>query len=133
MGKFEMPTKRRMAAPFQSKEAFVDFLRAPRVNDGHVPIGDERWSNKDLEPTPVEQRTWTWYSLPLYWFSNKFSLVGWNTGSSLVAVGLVWYPARLLIGRRLIAYVDIADILRISMHRLFTRGYSCRFDGSSGR
>ncbi|KAJ5058740.1 amidase signature domain-containing protein [Bipolaris maydis] len=90
MGKFEMPTKRQMTAPFQSKDAFVDFLRAPRVNDGHVAIGDEKWSNKDLEPTPVEQRTWTWYSLPLYWFSNKFSLVGWNTGSSLVAVGLTW-------------------------------------------
>jgi NCS1 family nucleobase:cation symporter-1 len=27
--------------------------------------------------------------LPLYWLSNQFSLVGWNTGSALVAVGLV--------------------------------------------
>lgn len=132
MGKFEMSTKRRMVAPFQSKEAFVDFLRAPRVNDGHIPIGDEKWSNKDLEPTPVEQRTWTWYSLPLYWFSNKFSLVGWNTGSSLVAVGLVRYPARLLIERRLITYVDMANILRVSMCWLSTRGHSRRFDGSSG-
>ncbi|EUC29717.1 hypothetical protein COCCADRAFT_39964 [Bipolaris zeicola 26-R-13] len=109
MGKFEMPTKRRMAAPFQSKEAFVGFLRAPRVNDGHVPIGDERWSNKDLEPTPVEQRTWTWYSLPLYWFSNKFSLVGWNTGSSLVAVGLTWQTsfASACIGSLLAAIVVV--------------------------
>jgi hypothetical protein len=39
MGKLEMPTKRQMTAPFQSKEALVDFLRAPRVNDGHTPIG----------------------------------------------------------------------------------------------
>lgn len=29
------------------------------------------------------------YNLPLYWFSNQFSLTGWNTGSSLIAVGLV--------------------------------------------
>lgn len=29
------------------------------------------------------------YNLPLYWFSNQFSLVGWNTGSALVTVGLV--------------------------------------------
>jgi hypothetical protein len=29
------------------------------------------------------------YNLPLYWLSNQFSLVGWNTGSALVAVGLV--------------------------------------------
>lgn len=127
-----MPTKRQMTAPFQSKDAFVDFLRAPRVNDGHVAIGDEKWSNKDLEPTPVEQRTWTWYSLPLYWFSNKFSLVGWNTGSSLVAVGLVRYLVRLVIGRRLITCVDMADIFRISVCWRSTRGYSGRSDGSPG-
>jgi hypothetical protein len=29
------------------------------------------------------------YNLPLYWFSNQFSLVGWNTGSALVTIGLV--------------------------------------------
>ncbi|RAR07678.1 amidase signature enzyme [Stemphylium lycopersici] len=90
MGRFELPTRRQMTAPFQSRAAFVDFIKSPHSNDGHVPIGDERWSNKDLEPTPVEQRTWTWFNLPLYWFSNQFSLVGWNTGSALVTVGLTW-------------------------------------------
>jgi NCS1 family nucleobase:cation symporter-1 len=89
MGKFEMPTRQRISAPFQSKATFVNFLRAPQGNEGRPAIGDEKWSNKDLEPTPVEQRTWTWFNLPLYWFSNQFSLVGWNTGSALVTVGLV--------------------------------------------
>ncbi|KAI4746637.1 hypothetical protein E4T50_03020 [Aureobasidium sp. EXF-12298] len=79
MGKLSIPSKAEMAAPFQSKEAFLDFLKAPEGNEGHAPVGDSRWSNKDLAPTPVEDRTWT----------CQFSIVGWNTGSSLVTVGLV--------------------------------------------
>ncbi|KAG9950056.1 allantoin, partial [Aureobasidium melanogenum] len=90
MGKLSMPSKAEMAAPFQSKEAFIDFLKAPEGNEGHAVVGDSRWSNKDLAPTPVKDRTWTWYNLPLYWFSSQFSIVGWNTGSSLVTVGLTW-------------------------------------------
>ncbi|PIA94993.1 putative permease [Cercospora beticola] len=82
MGKLKLPTKTDITAPFQSKHAFVQFLRAPQGNEGHATVGDAKWSNKDLEPTPVEQRTWTWYNLPLYF--------GWNTGSSLITIGLTW-------------------------------------------
>jgi len=89
MGKLPIPSKAEVAAPFQSKEAFISLLKAPRGNEGHNTVGDSRWSNKDLEPTPVEDRTWTWFNLPLYWFSNQFSIVGWNTGSALITVGLV--------------------------------------------
>ena len=109
--RFRVPTREEVAAPFRSREAFVNFVKAPEDIEGHATVGDARWSNKDLEPTPLEHRTWTWcaphtltgeeiplarldltfcrYNLPLYWFSNQFSLTGWNTGSSLVAVGLV--------------------------------------------
>jgi len=55
-----LPSKAEIAAPFQSKEAFKQFVRSPEGNEGHATIGDARWSNKDLEPTPVEHRTWTW-------------------------------------------------------------------------
>lgn len=89
MGSFKLPSKAGLAAPFRSKEAFIDFVKTPEGNEGHTTIGDAKWSNKDLEPTPVEHRNWTWYNLPLYWLSNQFSLVGWNTGSALVTVGLV--------------------------------------------
>ncbi|KAI6777418.1 hypothetical protein HG530_001363 [Fusarium avenaceum] len=85
-----LPSRSELAAPFRSKEAFVNFVKAPESADGHTRVGSERWSNKDLEPTPLEHRNWTWYNLPLYWFSNQFSLTGWNTGSSLIAVGLTW-------------------------------------------
>jgi NCS1 family nucleobase:cation symporter-1 len=49
-----------MAAHFRSKEAFIDLLKAPQGNEGHVAVGDAKWSNKDLEPTPEEHRIWTW-------------------------------------------------------------------------
>jgi NCS1 family nucleobase:cation symporter-1 len=61
MGKFRVPSKAEITAPFQSKEAFIEFIRTPEGNDGHATVGDPKWSNKDLEPTPEEQRTWTWY------------------------------------------------------------------------
>lgn len=91
MARFRMPTKGEMAAPFQSKDAFVEWIKAPEAHEGRTQVGDSRWSNKDLEPTPPEQRTWTWYNLPLYWFSNMFGTTGWNVASSLIAVGLVSY------------------------------------------
>jgi NCS1 family nucleobase:cation symporter-1 len=62
MGKFDLPTRHGMTAPFRSKEAFLDFVKAPQGNEGHGTVGDPRWSNKDLEPTPEEHRTWTWYN-----------------------------------------------------------------------
>ncbi|KAK2035530.1 NCS1 nucleoside transporter [Colletotrichum zoysiae] len=93
MARIRMPSKAEMAAPFQSRHAFAEWVKAPETHEGRAQIGDARWSNKDLEPTPPEQRTWTWYNLPLYWFSNMFGTTGWNVASSLIAVGLTWQQA----------------------------------------
>jgi len=60
MGDFENSTRARLAGPWQSKQAFIEFVRAPQGNEGQKTIGDAKWSNKDLEPTPEEHRTWTW-------------------------------------------------------------------------
>ncbi|KAM0269866.1 hypothetical protein ACHAQH_009617 [Verticillium albo-atrum] len=110
MARLRIPTQQQFTAPFQSRAAFVDFLRTPEGIHGHATIGDARWSNKDLEPTPLEHRTWTWYNLPLYWFSNQFSLTGWNTGSALVAVGLTWQQSFIscVLGSLLAAIVVVA-------------------------
>lgn len=65
------PSKAAISAPFQSKEAFIDFIKAPEAPEGEASVGGRsRWTNKDLEPTPPSQRTWTWYNLPLYWYEN---------------------------------------------------------------
>ena len=60
MGRVTFPSKQEVAAPFRSKAAFADFIRSPQDNEGQATVGNARWSNKDLEPTPEKDRTWTW-------------------------------------------------------------------------
>ncbi|EMC93885.1 hypothetical protein BAUCODRAFT_93813 [Baudoinia panamericana UAMH 10762] len=89
-----MPTMEGLKASFRSRDAFVEFLRAPQEAVGSEGmVGNSKWSNKDLEPTAVEQRTWSWYNLPLFWFTNMFGTTGWTAASSLIAVGLTWQQA----------------------------------------
>ena len=84
------PNKTSLRAAFQSRQAFMDFVKAPESPDKNgVVIGNTRWSNKDLEQTPPSQRTWTWYNLPLYWGFTVFGPTGWNVAASLINVGLV--------------------------------------------
>ncbi|KAH8909658.1 NCS1 nucleoside transporter [Coniochaeta sp. PMI_546] len=89
-----IPSRASLTAPFQSRQAFVEFITVPNhVDKDGVTIGDPRWSNKDLAPTPPEQRTWTWYNLPLYWGFTVFGPTGWNVAASLINVGLTWRQA----------------------------------------
>src|ERR1700712_4367163 len=50
-----------------------------------------RWSNKDLDPTPPEQRTWSSWSFFAFQFSIAFSPTTYNVGASLYAIGLNWW------------------------------------------
>ncbi|KUI65488.1 Allantoin permease [Cytospora mali] len=89
-----LPSRAAVTAPFSSKAAFIDFIKSPEAPEGHVGMGrGSRWSNRDLDPTPPSERTWTWYNLPLFWLSGSFSVTGWNIASSLIAVGLTWKQA----------------------------------------
>ncbi|PSN69372.1 NCS1 nucleoside transporter [Corynespora cassiicola Philippines] len=87
------PSASKLTAPFRSKEAFLDALKTTNSDGEHLTVGNPKWSNKDLEPTPPEERTWTWYNLPLYWGSTAFGTAGWNVAASLIAVGLTWQQA----------------------------------------
>lgn len=49
------------------------------------------WSNVDLDVTPVDRRTWTSWTIFGYWFSDIISIQSWQTGSTILAVGLTWY------------------------------------------
>lgn len=49
------------------------------------------WSNRDLDITPVEQQTWTSWTIFGYWFSDVISIQSWETGSTILALGLTWY------------------------------------------
>ncbi|CAK7201234.1 hypothetical protein SEUCBS139899_003937 [Sporothrix eucalyptigena] len=52
---------------------------------------DQRWSNKDLEPTPPERRVYHWYNYLLYFIGTGFN--NWSGGSSVIGVGLGWKAA----------------------------------------
>jgi nucleobase:cation symporter-1, NCS1 family len=50
-----------------------------------------RWSNKDLDPSPPAQRTWSALSFFAFQFSIAFSPTTYNAGASLYAIGLNWW------------------------------------------
>ncbi|KAF7523647.1 hypothetical protein PCG10_006402 [Penicillium crustosum] len=52
--------------------------------------GESRWTNKDLDPVPQDQRQWTVLSFIGYWISDCFSVANWQLASSIIAIGLSW-------------------------------------------
>lgn len=69
-----------------SKENLKDALRAK----GSTTEGEARY-NKDLLPTPPEDRTWQWYHFFSYYLTMTFSPSSYNLGASLVSLGLLWW------------------------------------------
>ncbi|KAF4341513.1 uracil permease [Fusarium beomiforme] len=55
------------------------------------------WSNRDLDITPREQQTWTSWTIFGYWFSDVISIQSWQTGSTILAIGLTWREAILAV------------------------------------
>ncbi|ORY70350.1 NCS1 nucleoside transporter [Pseudomassariella vexata] len=51
------------------------------------------WTNRDMDPTPVEDQTWTIWSIMAYWATDTINLGTWETASSILAVGLSWREA----------------------------------------
>ncbi|KAF2094426.1 uracil permease [Rhizodiscina lignyota] len=52
--------------------------------------GNARWTNKDLDPVPKDERKWGVISLVAYWISDAFNAATWQFASSIIAVGLTW-------------------------------------------
>lgn len=46
-----------------------------------------------MDPVPPEQQTWTVWTILAYWTSDLINLNTWETGSSILAVGLSWREA----------------------------------------
>ena len=56
--------------------------------DGERPTA---WNNRDLAPLPPSRRTWTVKGFLGFWAVIQLNTVGWQTGSSLISLGLsVW-------------------------------------------
>jgi NCS1 family nucleobase:cation symporter-1 len=59
-----------------------------------VTFADENnWSNRDIDVTPLEQRTWTSWTILGYWMSDGLSAQSWAGASAIIAVGLTWYAS----------------------------------------
>ncbi|KAI0002355.1 NCS1 nucleoside transporter [Xylariaceae sp. FL0662B] len=51
------------------------------------------WTNRDMDPTPIEDQTWSIWSILAYWATDTINLATWQTGSAILAVGLSWREA----------------------------------------
>jgi NCS1 family nucleobase:cation symporter-1 len=63
----------------------------PKQESSWAPAGT--WTNIDLDVTPVARRTWTSVTILGYWFSDVISMQSWETGSTILALGLTWYAS----------------------------------------
>ncbi|KAI0275993.1 NCS1 nucleoside transporter family [Russula aff. rugulosa BPL654] len=51
------------------------------------------WSNKDMDPVPLDERTWTTFNYVAYWISDATNIATWEIASSMLAIGLSWRQA----------------------------------------
>ncbi|MCJ1353488.1 MAG: hypothetical protein MMC33_003474 [Icmadophila ericetorum] len=51
------------------------------------------WTNKDMDPVPPEDQTWSLWTWMAYWATDTINLGTWETASSVIAIGLNWRDA----------------------------------------
>lgn len=59
----------------------------------NVPRGQHAWFNKDLLPTPIEERTWGMWHFFFFYFTTSLTPSSYTLGASLVSLGLLWWHA----------------------------------------
>lgn len=59
--------------------------KLPKQNSSIAP--DNVWTNVDLDPVPVERRTWGSSAFVTYWFSDLVTISTWSAGSAIVTIG----------------------------------------------
>ncbi|KAJ5825195.1 hypothetical protein N7474_002333 [Penicillium riverlandense] len=59
--------------------------------------GNARWTNRDLDPIPQHRRKWGVVSLIAYWISDAFNAATWQFASSIIAVGLTYREALIIV------------------------------------
>ncbi|KAK9458373.1 permease for cytosine/purines, uracil, thiamine, allantoin-domain-containing protein [Dipodascopsis uninucleata] len=75
------------ASPAEAPTGFFSKVLKTIEIDSH---DGARASNKDLDPVPMEMRTWNWWHFVSYWISDNFTPSGWRKASSLMAIGMSW-------------------------------------------
>ncbi|KAI1333923.1 NCS1 nucleoside transporter [Xylariaceae sp. FL0016] len=51
------------------------------------------WTNRDMDPTPIEDQTWSIWSILAYWATDTINLATWEAASAVLAAGLSWREA----------------------------------------
>ncbi|KAF9526071.1 cytosine-purine permease [Crepidotus variabilis] len=92
----------------------ANFLRPSRwkLQQENSKFGpSSRWSNRDMDPVPPEQRTWSTWDYIAYWISDAVNAASWQLASSMLAVGLSWRQALIAIavGNSIIAVVVLLN------------------------
>ncbi|KAJ5560467.1 hypothetical protein N7513_002866 [Penicillium frequentans] len=59
--------------------------------------GNARWTNRDLDPIPLLGRKWGVASIIAYWISDAFNAATWEFASSIIAVGLTYKEALVIV------------------------------------
>jgi NCS1 family nucleobase:cation symporter-1 len=70
------------------KKTTVQGWVLPKQESSWAPPGT--WTNIDLDVTPLARRTWTSLTILGYWASDVISMQSWETGSTILALGLTW-------------------------------------------
>lgn len=70
------------------KKSKVEGWVLPKQESSWAPAGT--WTNIDLDVTPLARRTWTSLTILGYWVSDVISMQSWETGSTILALGLTW-------------------------------------------
>lgn len=77
--------------------AFDPGFSRPPIDQSSVSPRDvpySKWlNNKDLRPTPVEQRTWGLWTSYLFWFSAAANLSNWYSPTSFMTTGLTMWES----------------------------------------
>ncbi|KAL1900306.1 hypothetical protein Sste5346_002617 [Sporothrix stenoceras] len=79
--------KQAVAQAFSSRQAFVKAIET-RTDVGDGETERSRWKNEDLDVSPPEHRTWTYFDYAGFWAAYGVSPGTWSVGSALIAVGL---------------------------------------------
>ncbi|KAK4209184.1 putative uracil permease [Rhypophila decipiens] len=89
----------------------------PKQPSSYAPAGT--WTNIDLDPTPLVRRTWTSLTILGYWVSDIISIQSWETGSTILVLGLSWREA-------IFAIVFGSSVMAVPMTLNGYTGAKCR-------
>ncbi len=60
-------------------------------------LADSTLANRDLDPVPIEKRTWGTYNFTALWVGMAHNIPSWTLASGLVAIGMDWKQSVLTI------------------------------------